>query len=388
MPCSKHHIPADIAIYSHLRLYHIFAGLGSRMRARVVHRLLVVGAQYISFEAANLQLVYKQAGMPGPRPMPDSPLAGMDAICLDVRKISLEPQGMQTNPLQISPCACDSSRRKACLHLLRRSCHLSAEAPKVQSFQSNAPYGTATEQQADLEERVKPAETLCWRALCIPGWMWHKVAVNEPVSSKLQLAGVCISLRQYPHAPQPPPATSNAQASRSTEPEVHPGGIVAGTDLQQAGKGFVPNHAQPFAQETLSPGINSLPAPSQQPSAAFVTHTLLRQWGVEALVTIVPVGWTKEGEESAAVPSRVIAPGQPWKLQTRGLAKLNSIWESHEGDADDVTPNSPSVKPLFHSRADGHQTFGHENGSPGLLFTNRQTNPLCTPFLTFLFRES
>lgn len=66
------------------------------MRARVVHRLLVVGAQYISFEAANLQLVYKQAGMPGPRPTPESPMAGMDAICLDVRKVSLVPQGMQT----------------------------------------------------------------------------------------------------------------------------------------------------------------------------------------------------------------------------------------------------------------------------------------------------
>ena len=89
--CSKHHIPADIATYR-----HIFAGLGSRMRARLVHRLLVVGAQYISFEAANLQLVYKQAGMPGPRPTPNSPLAGMDAVCLDVRKISLEPQGTQT----------------------------------------------------------------------------------------------------------------------------------------------------------------------------------------------------------------------------------------------------------------------------------------------------
>ena len=95
---SKHSIPADFAIYSELHLYHICAGLGSRMRARVVHRLLVVGAQYISFEAANLQLVYKQAGMPGPRPMPDSPLAGMDAVCLEVRKISLEPQRMQTFP--------------------------------------------------------------------------------------------------------------------------------------------------------------------------------------------------------------------------------------------------------------------------------------------------
>ena len=70
------------------------AGMASRVRARFVHRLLVVGAQYVSFEAANLQLLYKQAGMPGPQPTPASPLEGMDAICLDVRKISLHPQGL------------------------------------------------------------------------------------------------------------------------------------------------------------------------------------------------------------------------------------------------------------------------------------------------------
>ena len=88
-----------------LHMFHTFAGLGSRMRARAVHRLLVVGAQYISFEAANLQLVYRQAGMPGPCPTPDSPLAGEDAICLDVRKISLAPQGSQSLPSSVAACS-------------------------------------------------------------------------------------------------------------------------------------------------------------------------------------------------------------------------------------------------------------------------------------------
>ncbi|KAL0020504.1 hypothetical protein WJX79_001536 [Trebouxia sp. C0005] len=66
-------------------------GFGSRMRARAAHRLLVIAAQYISFDATNIQLVYKQAGMPGPRPTADSPLQGMDAVCLNVRKLSLNP---------------------------------------------------------------------------------------------------------------------------------------------------------------------------------------------------------------------------------------------------------------------------------------------------------
>ena len=263
----------------------------------------------------------------------------------------------------------------------------------MQSFQSSAQNGTVTEQQADLEEQ--PAGTLCWRALCIPSWMWHKVAVHDPVSSKLQLAGVCIYLRQYPHAPQPPPATSDVLGSSSREAGVQPAGTATGTALQQADKPLVANHAQPLAEATplptitLSPATTQQPAPPQQPSAAFVTHTLLRQWGVEASVTILPVGWTKEGEEeSAAVPSRVIAPGQPWNLQTRGLARLNTLWESHEGNGGDANPNSPSVKSLFYSNVNGHQTSGQENGSPGLLFTNRQNNPLCTLSLTTVFTDS
>ena len=69
------------------------AGVGCRVRARVAHRLLVLVTQYISFEAADIQVVYKQTGMPGPKPTPGSPLEGMDALCLEVRKILLHPQG-------------------------------------------------------------------------------------------------------------------------------------------------------------------------------------------------------------------------------------------------------------------------------------------------------
>ena len=69
------------------------AGMGSRVRARVAHRLLVIVVQYISFEAADIQVAYKQTGMPGPKPTPGSPLEGMDAVCLEVRKIGLHPTG-------------------------------------------------------------------------------------------------------------------------------------------------------------------------------------------------------------------------------------------------------------------------------------------------------
>lgn len=64
------------------------------MRASIAHRALVIAAQYLSFDAGNIQLIYKQSGMPGPRPAQGSPLEGTDAICLDIRKLALQPQGV------------------------------------------------------------------------------------------------------------------------------------------------------------------------------------------------------------------------------------------------------------------------------------------------------
>ena len=75
------------------KLLAVHAGVGCRVRAKVAHRLLVLVTQYISFEAADIQVVYKQSGMPGPKPAPGSPLEGMDALCLEVRKIGLQSQG-------------------------------------------------------------------------------------------------------------------------------------------------------------------------------------------------------------------------------------------------------------------------------------------------------
>lgn len=243
------------------------------------------------------------------------------------------------------------------------------------SIQSSVPAGTAADQQADLEHGM-PETTLCWRLVCIPGWMWRKVAVNEPVSSKLQLAGVCISLRHYGHAPQPTAAMSDLPANKRTEAGVQPpAGNGTGNSLQQPNEPSAPN----ITQQNL-PKVSSTSASLHQTSSEYVTHTLLRQWGAEVSVAILPVGWTKQHEEPHAVPNRVIAPGQPWNLQTRGSARLNSIWESHESSGDDGTPTGSGVKSLFQSNANGHQTSEQQPGSPGLLFS-RQNNPLCKPQL-------
>ena len=246
------------------------------------------------------------------------------------------------------------------------TCTSDAEAPKLKPLQSS---GTAAT-QADLD-RVTPEESLYWRAIRIPRWMWSKVALNEPIGSKLQLSGVCISLREYIPRSDHTSATTGMPAN-STEAGSQP--INTKRASQAASQPQVDFKHSDSAHKGIPP-IATHRASAQQPA---VTHTLLRQWGAEVSVTILPVGWTKETRDSALAPNTVVAPGQPWNLQTRGTARLNSIFESHEGSGDDGTPTSSSVKSLFHSNANGHQAADHEASSPGLLFTNRQSNPLCT----------
>lgn len=219
--------------------------------------------------------------------------------------------------------------------------------------------------------QVTPEESLYWRAIRIPRWMWSKVALNEPVSSKLQLAGVCISLREYSPLSGQTSATTGMPAS-SAAAGMQP--VNTDKTSQPTSQSQVSFEHSETAQKGLPP-VATRQASAQQP---VVTHTLLRQWGAEVSVIILPVGWTKQTEDSASATNSVLAPGQPWNLQTRGAARLNSIFESHEGSGDDGTPTSSSGKSLFHSNPNGHQAADREAGSPGLLFTSRQINPLCT----------
>ena len=249
-------------------------------------------------------------------------------------------------------------------------CRLDAEAPKLAPVGFSAQDGTPAESQAGLDQDM-PDEPLHRRAMCIPSWMWCKVAVTVPVSSKLQLAGVCIYLRDYGHVPQQSSASFGVPASRGIESTSQP--VHVSLNNQPAGQ------LDSKLQESAQASTATFETPQAQAQQSVVTHTLVRQWGAEAAVTILPVGWTKGAEDSASASHSVVAPGQPWNLQTRGYAKLNSIWESHEGSGDDATPTTSSVRSLFENNPTAHQPAqpGHEPGSPGLLFTNRQHNPLC-----------
>lgn len=293
------------------------------------------------------------------------------------------------------------------LHILHttilqsHSLHLwlvNAEAPKLQAQQAGDQDGIPADAQADLRQLI-PDQSLWWRATCIPGWMWRKVAVTEPVSTNLQLAGLCINLWDFGPVPSGKPAHSDTSADSSSKDnsQANDSQQQRATDYLQAGRIRQQQHQSITDTDALGsyqadPDVTSRTSHRKQLAAVTVTHTLLRQWGAEVLVTIHPVGWTRPkdiaGSQSGHHHGK--ASGQPEHLQTQAFSRLNSIWESQEGSADEGSPKlavpstDSSVKSLF----DGHPSRqraarteqdspGSDPASPGAHFPHRQTNPLC-----------
>ena len=69
------------------------AGLMERVKARALHRLLAICAQYVQLKAVDCEAVYRQADQPGPRPDAGHYLRGVDEICLAVRNATIVPEG-------------------------------------------------------------------------------------------------------------------------------------------------------------------------------------------------------------------------------------------------------------------------------------------------------
>ena len=229
--------------------------------------------------------------------------------------------------------------------------------------------------------------------------MWRKVAVTEPVSTNLQLAGLCINLWDFGPVPSGKPAHSDTSADSSSKDSSHTNDsqqqratdyLQAGRIRQQQRQSITDTDA--LVSNQADPNMTAQTSHRKHMAAVTVTHTLLRQWGAEVLVTIHPVGWTRPkdpaGSQSGHHHGR--ASGQPQHLQTQAFSRLNSIWESQEGSGDEGSPKlavpstDSSVKSLF----DGHPSRqraahteqdspGSDQASPGAQFPRRQTNPLC-----------
>ena len=284
------------------------------------------------------------------------------------------------------------------------------------------PDDSPADARSDLRQLASEG-SVWWRAVCIPGWMWRKVAVHEPVSTSLQIAGVNVLLKDYGHSPTELPEhldkvepSSSSSTTNATSSGFEGGAPSQAGFAQQPGfvpqqpgllpqqTGFVPQQHDHFRLGFVASGLKTdqppaldrpSPVKTMQTSAQppTVTHTLLRQWGAEVSVRVLPVGWSQpkqsEAEQQGSASQEVSAPGQPFHLLShgRGFARLNSIWESPEAsEADDSSPTHSSVKSLFH----GHPSIQksavvqkakaaaeQQPGSPGAAFTHRQSNPLC-----------
>ncbi len=273
-----------------------------------------------------------------------------------------------------------------------------AEAPKLQAQQAGDQDGIPVDAQADLRQLI-PDQSLWWRATCIPGWMWRKVAVTEPVSTNLQLAGLCINLWDFGLEPsdKPAPSVTSADSSSKDNSQVNDSQQQRATDYLQAGRIRQQRHQSVTDTDALGskqadPDVTSRTSHRKQVATVTATHTLLRQWGAEVLVTIHPVGWTrpKDTAGSQSGHHHGKASGQPPHLQTQAFSRLNSIWESQEGSGDEGSPKMavPSTDSSVKSLFDGHPSRqraahteqdspGSDPASPGAHFPRRQTNPLC-----------
>ena len=271
-----------------------------------------------------------------------------------------------------------------------------AEAPKLQGKQVSDQDETSADAKADLRQLI-PEHSLCWRAICIPGWMWRKVAVTEPVSTTVQLAGVCITLQDYGNADKAG-STDNTAGSAITDDGLGTDRHLKASDYLQAGRLRQQQHKASTGQHALRSQQADLPQAGRHvhvrtgPAAAKVTYTLVQQWGVEVYATILPVGWTKPKDSDRSQPRRqyTTAQGQPHHLESRAFSRLNSIWESHEGSEDEESPKLavPSTESTVQSLFAGHpsvqRSFSSKPDSPGSgpaspasHFPNRQRNPLC-----------
>ena len=275
-----------------------------------------------------------------------------------------------------------------------------ADTPKLQAAASSQDDSTA-EARADIAQ-LAAEDSVWWRAVCIPGWMWRKVAVHEPVSSSLQIAGVNVLLKEYGHIPAELPdkldrvePSSSSTSTVATSSGFDNGAPSASSSQQQQG---------PFKLGFAAAGLKPDPPPALgRPSPVRITqtaaqpptviHILLRQWGAEVSVSILPVGWSKpkQPEQLQPTPEQVSAPGQPSHPHTNphGFARLNSIWESPEAsEAGDSSPTQSSVKSLFQGHPSIQKSAAVQKGqageqhpeSPGAAFTHRQSNPLCMYF--------
>ena len=72
--------------------------MASRLRARMIHRVLAFAVEYVQIDADNLRVTYLQEREPGPLPDPHSHLEGRDSAEVVIRRLLLLPDARGAPP--------------------------------------------------------------------------------------------------------------------------------------------------------------------------------------------------------------------------------------------------------------------------------------------------
>ena len=196
------------------------------------------------------------------------------------------------------------------------------------------------------------------RALFIPASVWDKVNLQRPVGTSLQVRGVtCLLQTQHgeSHAASDTVEAAAAVAAASVPSMALP------PELQQLARG--------------SHGRRRL-APAQQ-------HVVLRQWGLEVDVRLLPPGWPEEQSQPGLPPAGSPAGSVGLRTPQRSFVGLDSIRERQEGgDPEDTPPSSfrarhgrGSIPNGLHASHSSGDLRGATPATPP--FPSKQSNPLC-----------
>ena len=193
--------------------------------------------------------------------------------------------------------------------------------------------------------------------LFIPASVWEKVNLQRPVGTSLQVRGVtCLLQTQHgeSHAASDTVEAAAAAAAASVPSMALP------PELQQLAR--------------ASHGRQRL-APAQQ-------HVVLRQWGLEVDVRLLPPGWPEE-QSQPGLPAGSPAASVGLHTPQRSFVGLDSIRERQEGgDPEDTPPSSVrgrhgrgSIPNGLHASHSSGDLRGATPGTPP--FSSKQSNPLC-----------
>ena len=187
------------------------------------------------------------------------------------------------------------------------------------------------------------------RVLFIPTSVWDKVNLQRPVGTSLQVRGVTFLLQ-----------TQNRESHAASD-TVEAAAAVAAASVQQPAR--------------ASRGRRRL-EPAQQ-------HVVLRQWGLEVEVRLLPPGWPEDQSLPGLAPAGSPAASVGLRTPQRSFVGLDSIRERQEGgDPEDTPPSSVwgrhgrgSMPNGLHASHSGGDLRGATPATPP--FPSKQSNPLC-----------